>query len=128
ECGIVAEELDKSVRECDARPSVRAPAARVAQQHRSIAERIPRRIDDRLRELEGVAQSYIEALTGDGMQRLRGVAENYGARADRRSCVLERKRERAPRLHPSESAHPWREVAVELCQELGIGKRQQRLG
>src|SRR5512143_419871 len=97
---VVAEEVDETVRERDAGPAVGPPAARVALEHRPIADRLARRVDDRPRELERVAQPHVETLARDRMQRLRGVAEDDGARADRRARELENERKRAAPFDP----------------------------
>src|SRR4029434_1251630 len=117
---VVAENLYKSVGECDAAPPIGKAAARVTLQHRLVAERIPWRVDDRLRELEGITQPDIEPLAGDGVQCLRGVAKNHAPGADGCARVFERERKGAPGLEAGESAHPRRKMSVKLRQEHGI--------
>src|SRR4030095_10110119 len=61
---------------------------------------------DRLRELEGIAQPDIEPLAGDGVQCLRGVANNHAPGADGCACVFERERKGAPGLEAGGNGTP----------------------
>src|SRR5262252_4365505 len=81
EWNVVAEDSDQAVRERDARDAVGAADARISVEQRTIADCVARRIEDDLRKLPGVAKPYVETLAGDGMKRLRRVAEHDAAHA-----------------------------------------------
>src|SRR6202008_719313 len=76
---ISPEYLHEPVRECDAREPIGSAAPGICFKHARLPQPIARRIDDYLRELERIAHAEIEALTGDGVQRLRGVSDHDDA-------------------------------------------------
>jgi hypothetical protein len=135
---VVAEEANESVRERDARHSIRAPAARIAPEHRLAADLIALRIEHDLRELPRVAQPDIESLAGDRMQRLRGIAERNASRARRLAGEFEHERKRAAIGDAGEAARPrpkWRasrsrnsesSSASNSCARSGVASRRVR--
>src|SRR5260221_1861190 len=94
-------------------------------QHRAIAQTFARRVENYLRELPRVAQTDVEPLPGNGMQRLRRVAESDTARADRPSSIFQCERKCAPLIHLQESARPVPEMARELGQKGRFAEPEQ---
>src|SRR5437762_6048494 len=97
------EEPHEPVRESDTRYAIGKPAPRVIRQHGTVAQRVARRCNDRVRELECVAHAEIETLSRNRVQRLRCIADHYNACANRGPRDLERKRERTARADADEA-------------------------
>src|SRR4030095_8169047 len=109
-----AEEMDQSVRECNSRAAVDTARSFVGRQHRAIAERVTRCVDDRLRELVRIAQPEVEPLPRDRMQRLRCVAYDDHARGNGWTRDLEPEREGPPPARAHEASGVPSERAREL--------------
>jgi hypothetical protein len=87
------------------RSTDRKTAARVTLQHRLVAERIPRRVDDRLGKLEGVTQPDIEPLAGDRCNVCAALPRTTHRVPMVALAVFERQRKGAPGLEADECAH-----------------------
>jgi hypothetical protein len=114
---VVPENADETVRERDAGDAIGAPGVQIAIDHRAIAHRVARRIEDDLRKFPGIAKPEVESLSRDRMKRLRGVAENDAAGAGRLARKLHRKRKRAPLADLREGTAASREAPRELGQK-----------
>ena len=78
---VASEYTEQAVRERDARRAVGTTPARISGEAIARSDRVAWRCKQLLRQLVGVAHSQIESLTGDGVQRLRCVAEQYDPRS-----------------------------------------------
>ena len=106
---IVGEEAVQHVGRDAHLERVVAPPALVAPQHleRADVEPEPVRVDDRLGQRRGVAKAEIEALPGDRMDAVRGVAEQREARPHEIARQRQAERIGAARA-PSSSIAPSR--------------------
>ena len=112
------------------RHGVEAAPALIALQHRERAriEPEPRGVDDGFGERRDILEAHIEALPGDRMDDVRGVADQRDALGDEAARDREAERIGAARADRGDVAELQPEAAFELGVEFVVGQRDDALG
>ena len=120
-----AEAAHQRIGEADDGLAVRGAPGRVALEERGIARIAAAGVREQLREHRDVAEREIESLSRDGMERLRGVAENHGPR--RRQSLRAREGERIglPAADAREPPEAQAERPLQFRDEVPVLERKR---